>query len=134
MTDRKPPSVPVNDWIEQRIRAAQEQGDFENLPGFGKPIPDIDEPFREGRWVAEKLKRENVNASALLPPALALAKELEDLPVRLQSLHTEEMVRKVVTDLNERVLQMLRRPPAGPLVQIELVDVDAVVGEWRTNR
>jgi len=32
-------------WIEEKIRAAQEQGQFDNLPGAGKPLPDRRNPF-----------------------------------------------------------------------------------------
>ena len=33
--------------VEQRIREAQERGEFDDLPGAGKPIPDIDAPHDE---------------------------------------------------------------------------------------
>ncbi|HEX2644243.1 MAG TPA: DnaJ family domain-containing protein, partial [Thermoanaerobaculia bacterium] len=31
--------------VENRIREAVEEGKFDNLPGIGQPIPDIDEPY-----------------------------------------------------------------------------------------
>jgi Domain of unknown function (DUF1992) len=30
---------------ENRIREAMENGEFDDLPGLGKPIPGIDEPY-----------------------------------------------------------------------------------------
>jgi DnaJ-like protein len=48
---------------EQLIRAAQDEGQFDNLPGFGKPIPGIDEPHDELWWIKAKLKREQVSVS-----------------------------------------------------------------------
>ena len=53
---------------EQRIRAAQDEGQFDYLPGFGRPIPGIDEPHDEFWWIKAKLKRERV--SLLSPDAL----------------------------------------------------------------
>ena len=49
---------------EQLIRAAQDEGKFDNLPGFGKPIPGIDDPHDEFWWIKAKLKRERVS----IPP------------------------------------------------------------------
>jgi hypothetical protein len=48
---------------EQLIRAAQDEGKFDNLPGFGKPIPGIDEPHDEFWWIKAKLKREQLSVS-----------------------------------------------------------------------
>lgn len=45
---------------EDRILAAQAAGEFDNLPGFGKPIPDIDEAYDEHWWIKAKLKREQL--------------------------------------------------------------------------
>lgn len=42
------PEGPLEDWIGLQIRVAQERGDFDDLPGAGKPIPDLDRP-----WTAE---------------------------------------------------------------------------------
>lgn len=49
---------------EQLIRAAQDEGQFDNLPGFGQPIPDIDEPHDEFWWIKAKLKRERVSIAS----------------------------------------------------------------------
>jgi len=43
MTERKPPGVSWESWFEEQIRQAQEGGAFENLPGAGKPLPDLEE-------------------------------------------------------------------------------------------
>ena len=50
---KKKPAETWESFIERRIREAQAQGEFDRLPGFGQPIPDIDEPWDEntpGRW------------------------------------------------------------------------------------
>lgn len=43
-----------------RIRAAIEAGEFDNLPGVGKPCPLIDEPYDPYWWIRRKLRRENL--------------------------------------------------------------------------
>lgn len=55
---------------EQLIRAAQERGEFDGLPGAGRPIPDLDAPWDELWWVRKWMQREN------LRPAEELRAEL----------------------------------------------------------
>ena len=43
---------------ENRIRQAIEDGRFDDLPGLGKPIPDIDEPYDPNWWVKQWIRRE----------------------------------------------------------------------------
>ena len=45
---------------DNKIRAAIEAGDFDNLPGFGKPIASIDDPYDPNWWVRQKLRREEL--------------------------------------------------------------------------
>jgi len=42
---------------ENRIREAVEAGELEDLPGLGKPIPGIDEPYDPLWWVKGWMKR-----------------------------------------------------------------------------
>jgi hypothetical protein len=48
---------------ENKIRAAIEAGEFDNLPGFGQPSALMDEPYDPHWWIRRKLQREQ-----LLPP------------------------------------------------------------------
>jgi hypothetical protein len=43
---------------ENRVREAIEAGQFDNLSGYGKPIPDIDEPYDPDWWVKQWIRRE----------------------------------------------------------------------------
>ena len=45
---------------ENKLRTAIEAGEFDNLPGFGKPSPVIDEPYDPYWWIRRKLKSEGV--------------------------------------------------------------------------
>lgn len=45
---------------DNRIRQAEEEGQFDDLPGTGKPIPDIDEPYDPLWWVKKWIRREGM--------------------------------------------------------------------------
>jgi hypothetical protein len=134
MTERKPPNVSVGNWVERQIRDAQQRGSFDNLPGAGKPIPGLNEPQHELSWVAAKLRLENVPIAAILPPSLALAKEVEDFPDRLAQEKSEMVVRRLIEDLNQRILQAHRRPQEGPPLRVMTRDVEKLVEAWRERR
>ena len=46
---------------ENRIREAIEEGQLDDLPGLGKPIPDIDEPYDPDWWVKKWIRREGMS-------------------------------------------------------------------------
>jgi hypothetical protein len=132
MTDRKPPGMPVEHWVDRQIRMAQERGELDNLPGAGKPLPK-----RQGgavEWVVQKLRDENHDTSALLPPSLAVRKEVAELPRRLAKIRTEREVRDIVEDINDRIRDIHRRPPEGPPLRLRPLDPDEVVREWLTGQ
>ncbi|MDR1999193.1 MAG: DUF1992 domain-containing protein [Frankiaceae bacterium] len=134
MTQRKPPAMRYSDWIELQIRDAQRQGAFEDLPGAGEPIPDIDTKRGELDWIAGYLRKENVDPSALLPASLTLAKEVEDLPVRLARERSEDAVRALIEDLNLRIRAARLAPQDGPPLRARPVDIEAAVLRWRADR
>jgi len=45
---------------DDRIRAAIEQGEFANLPGYGKPLALIDEPYEPNWWLKNWIRREAI--------------------------------------------------------------------------
>jgi hypothetical protein len=45
---------------ENKIRAAIEAGEFDNLPGYGKPAAICDEPYDPHWWIRRKLRREQL--------------------------------------------------------------------------
>lgn len=58
MTERQPSGVPWESWIDQQIREATERGEFDNLPGRGKPLPGLDRARDDLWWVKDELRRE----------------------------------------------------------------------------
>jgi DnaJ-like protein len=118
-------------WIDRQIREARERGEFDNLPGAGKPIPGLKRQD-ENWWVKGLMKRENLEP--VLPTSLSLRKESEQLLDRVAQERTEEAVREIVTDLNERILDSRRRKVDGPQIWLRTFNVDRVVEQWRDRR
>ena len=119
-------------WVERQIREAMERGEFDNLPGAGKPIPDLNGRDDENWWVKRLLEREKLPMP--LPASLALRKEVADLPEELGDVPDEDAVRQIIGNLNQRIRDSYRRRVDGPPVVVALVDVEATVAEWRRNR
>lgn len=133
MTDRKPPNTTFESWVDKQIRESIERGEFDNLPGAGKPIPGADRPDDENWWLRSYLNRQGVGTDSMLPTSLLLRRDLERLPKTVRALATEQHVRDAVTELNDRIVAWLRMPH-GPYVQVAPVDADDVVAQWRSDR
>ncbi len=132
MTERQPPGVTHESWVERQIREARDRGEFENLPGAGKPLASLDGNDDELWWVKSMLRREGLSVT---PPALALRREVQDLQERLDREPTEARVRHVVEELNGRIRQANRMPPvSGPPTSVSPLDVDEIVVRWKVRR
>jgi hypothetical protein len=131
MTERKPPGVSWESWLEQQIREAQADGAFDNLAGSGKPLPDLDKPYDPDWWVKQLVRREQVS---VLPPALELLRKVESELVRIWASKTEAEVRTRVAALNAEIAKVNRTSAEGPSTRLAPFDVDAIVGEWTTRR
>jgi hypothetical protein len=132
MTERKPPGVPFESWVDKQIHDAQARGDFDRLPGTGKPLPnDLEAPYDELWWVKRKMAREGLS---VLPAGLALRKEAEDALTAAYAAPSERTVRKIITDVNAKIRDMLLKPPPGPPLGRKPYDVEEVVEEWRKRQ
>lgn len=66
----------IEKLVEEKIKEAMEKGEFDNLPGKGKPL-DLREYFKtpaELRIAYDLLKN-----SGMVPPEISLKKEIDDL-------------------------------------------------------
>jgi len=120
-------------WVERQIREAQERGEFDDLPGAGKPLRLERQPD-EDWWVRGLIERERLDMTAALPPQLALRKEAQSLPDQLLHEPTEQAVRELVEDFNARVRECWSRPMHGPPVVVRTLDVAEMVERWRRHR
>ena len=125
------------DWyessIDRQLREAAERGEFDNLAGSGKPLPGHGREYDEDWWVKDWLEREGATAG-VIPPTLALRREVEDLEARVDRLRSEREVRDYVAEVNERIRRARVRLLDGPPVLLPSRDADQVVAGWRERR
>ena len=131
MTERKPPGVSFETWVEKQIREAAERGEFDNLPGAGKPLAWLKKPHDENAWLRDKLARENVT---YLPPSLALRKKAAQARAAAADAESEADVRRILDDVNAEIVAAIKRPPDGPPLNLAPFDVEHIVREWRAGR
>ncbi|MBU1493360.1 MAG: DUF1992 domain-containing protein [Actinobacteria bacterium] len=62
--------------VERQIREAMERGEFENLPGAGRPIEGIDAPYDPAWWAKEWLRRNRLADEARELKVRAAAEDL----------------------------------------------------------
>jgi hypothetical protein len=129
--ERKPPSESWESFAERKIREAQEAGAFDALPGFGKPIPDLDGPDDPNWWVKKKLREEKL---VLFPPILEARLDAEKTLAASESMTSEHQVRRSLLALNERIRKAHFSVADGPANGVRPVDAEAVVAGWLTRR
>jgi len=128
MARRKPAGLGWESWIDRQIREATERGEFDNLPGAGEPIPDLDKPFDELWWVKRKLHDEGLTYQ---PPSVALRKDADDALQAVARARSESEVRHIVASINGRIRQANSKGIAGPSLLLWPFDVEHVVRGWR---
>ncbi|WP_347041012.1 DUF1992 domain-containing protein [Brachybacterium nesterenkovii] len=114
---------------DDAIEAAIARGEFDDLPGAGKPLrlPSRHDP---DWWIRQRLEGDDIDRDALLPVVMLLRREHDELPEVLAELRDEQQVRELLEDYNRRVQDdRLRHPMARMLAPT--VDVEARLEQWR---
>lgn len=132
----EPERLPTVDELHTiaRIRLDQAiaRGEFDDLPGAGKPLPGLTGTHDPDWWIKGLIERENL--SGLAPPALSLRTEHDRFDATLDALTTERAVREAVEDFNARVVEARRQLTGGPPVITPTRDVDDDLRRWRERR
>jgi Domain of unknown function (DUF1992) len=131
MTKRKPPGTSWETWIDAQIRVATEAGAFDNLPGAGKPLPNLGQEHDPLWWVKQLVQREQIS---MLPPSLELLRKAETELAAIEKLHDEAAVRHRVAALNVEIAKVNATVVEGPPTRLSTLDVDQVVARWRRAR
>ena len=131
MTEQKPPRVSWESWIERKIRESMEQGEFDNLPGSGEPIPELARPYDELWWVRKKLREEQLSID---PPTLVLRREYHDTLAKIADARSEGEVRRLVAAINERIVYVNSHTTFGPPTDLVPLNVERIVAGWRDAR
>jgi hypothetical protein len=131
MTERKPPGTSWETWIDAQIRVAMEKGAFDNLPGAGKPLPNLDQEYDPLWWVKQLVQREQLS---MLPPSLELLRKVEKELATIETLHDEATVRGRVAALNVEIAKVNATVVEGPPTRLGTLNVDQIVARWRRAR
>jgi hypothetical protein len=118
-------------WVDLQIRQAMDRGDFDDLPGAGKPIEGLGEHHDPDWWLKKLVERERIT---VLPPSVALRREDAELDETLDGYFSEAEVREHVEDFNSRVIKARYSLSPGPPLVTMPRDVDATVAAWRERR
>ena len=119
-------------YVEISIAQAMRRGDFDNLPGAGKPLRNLSQTHDPNWWIRQKI--ENERLTGLGPPALTLRTEDAALEARMDAAPSENAVREMLDDFNKRVIEARRQLQGGPPVVTPTRDIDAEIVAWRTRR
>ena len=119
-------------YVDLKIQQAMARGEFDDLPGAGKPIQGLGTQHDPDWWIKQLIEREKI--TGVLPPALQLRKDDAELDSRLTGLLTEREVREEVEEFNARVLRARYTPVDGPPLITQPRDVEATVAAWREAR
>ena len=117
--------------VEQQIRVGMERGEFDALPGKGKPIEGLAADHDDDWWLKAKLRAERLS---YLPPTLRVRKELEEAREAITAASKESVVRRIIADINERIRDVNRRGAEGPPSTVMPLDVEGEVVKWRAAR
>ena len=95
---------PLIDLISAQIRKAEAEGQFDNLPGAGKPLPRVDNPENA---VMDRILKEN----GAVPEAVAVNRELARLRAELREEGDREVRKRLIRDIAvmETRYEMARR-------------------------
>ncbi|MEJ1923664.1 J-domain-containing protein [Microbacterium sp. KHB019] len=119
-------------FVETAIQLAIRRGEFDDLPGAGKPLENLGSHHDPDWWIRRKIETENL--TGLGPPAILLRNEDRELDASLDRLSREGDVREVLEDFNRRVIDARRQLMGGPPVVTKTRDVDAEIDAWRRRR
>jgi hypothetical protein len=100
--------------VEERIREAQKKGEFDNLPGQGKPLSLEDEShIPEDLRIAYKILK---NADCL-PPEILEKKEIYQMEELLASIADEKEKYKLIKKINYRIMKLNMMGKKSPLLE-----------------
>jgi hypothetical protein len=100
--------------VEQRIKEAMDKGEFDNLPGKGKPLLlEDDSHVPEDLRLAYKLLR---NADCL-PPELLEKKEILQMEDMLAAIPDEKERYKLIKKINFKIMKLNVMGKKSPLLE-----------------
>lgn len=100
--------------VEEKIKEAQKRGEFDNLPGHGKPLKiEDDSNIPEDLRLAYKILK---NADCL-PPELQLKKEIRQMEDMLENMSDEKEKYRQIKRINYKIMQLNMLGKKSPLLE-----------------
>lgn len=121
-----------NAIVESALDKAIRRGDFDDLPGLGKPLTGLHNSEDPDWWIKQKMDREDM--SGVAPAAFQLRKENAVLEDTLDKFSREADVRAYLSGFNDRVREAVMDLREGPPVFTPPRNLDAEVAAWKTRR
>jgi hypothetical protein len=100
--------------VEKRIQEAQRKGEFDNLPGRGKPID-----FEEDRHIPEDLRLayKILKNADCLPPEIEEKKEIRQMEDMLANIPDEKEKYKLIKKINYKIMKLNMQGNKSPLLE-----------------
>jgi len=110
--------------VERKIREAQKDGEFDNLPGSGLPVKIQDDSnVPEDLRLAYKILK---NADCL-PPELQLKKEIRQMEDMLENIPDEKEKYRQIKRINFKIMQLNMMGKKSPLLEEDQIYYDKLL-------
>ena len=130
---RAPTADELRSIAKTQLDLAIERGEFDGLPGSGKPLAGLGTGTHDPDWwIKAKIEREGL--SGVAPPALSLRTENERFDDVLDATASEASVRAAVAEFTARIVEARRQLTGGPPVVTPTRDPDVEVQRWQDRR
>ena len=97
---------------EEKIKEAMENGEFDNLPGKGKPLK-----LEEDAWIPEDLRMayKLLKNAGCIPPELELRNEIINMRALIDTIDDDQERLRRLRELNFKImkLNMMRKKPVN---------------------
>ena len=100
--------------VEKKIQEAQRNGEFDNLPGRGKPIE-----YEEDRHIPEDLRLayKILKNADCLPPEIEEKKEIRQMEDLLANIPDEKEKYKLIKKINYKIMKLNVQGNKSPLLE-----------------
>ena len=117
--------------IEEKIKEAQERGEFDDLPGSGKPL-DLEDESRipEDLRLSHKILK-NANC---LPPELELRNEIQAMADLLSGIPDEEEKYRQIKRINLKITKLNMMGHSSPLLDQDQIYFKKIINNMDKNK
>lgn len=121
MSERKPIQQSFNSWVDELVAKAQREGAFDNLPGAGRPLKDLDKPYEEDWWLREFLAREQLSVT---PEPIDLRRRIALLRDEAGKCSDERDARSRLVAMNALIARLNLIPQPDAVAPVAPVNVE----------